>query len=90
MPQGATTWFYRTSAGAEIDLVIELNNQERYAIEVKRSSAPKVSKGFYLGCEDIKATKRYVVYPGKEVFPFADDVIATPLHNLMKELFPFG
>lgn len=86
LPQGATTWFYRTSAGAEIDLVIELNNQERYAIEVKRSSAPKVSKGFYLGCEDIKATKRYVVYPGKEVFPFADDVIATPLHNLMKEL----
>ncbi|MDI9882335.1 ATP-binding protein [Flectobacillus longus] len=86
LPQGATFWFYRTSAGAEIDLVVELTSQERYAIEVKRSSAPKVSKGFYLGCEDIKATKRYVVYPGKEQFPFADGVIATPLSNLMKEL----
>ncbi|NBB31237.1 ATP-binding protein [Cellulophaga sp. BC115SP] len=86
LPQGTTTWFYRTSAGAEIDLVVELSNQERYAIEVKRSSAPKISKGFYLGCEDIKATKRYVVYPGKEQFPFADGVMATPLSNLMKEL----
>lgn len=86
LPQGTTTWFYRTSAGAEIDLVVELSNLERYAIEVKRSSAPKISKGFYLGCEDIKATKRYFVYPGKEQFPSADGVMATPLSNLMKEL----
>ncbi len=86
LPQGLTFWFYRTSAGAEIDLVIEINNQERYAIEIKRSLAPTVSKGFYLGCEDIKATKRYIVYPGKESFPSAGGVKTIALVDLMKEL----
>lgn len=86
LPQGVTSWFYRTSAGAEIDLVIEVNHQERYAIEVKRSLSPTVSKGFYLGCEDIKATKRYVVYPGKERYPSTDGIIVTSLAELMDEL----
>lgn len=86
LPQGLTFWFYRTSAGAEIDLVIEINNQERYAIEIKRSLAPTVSKGFYLGCEDIKATKRYIVYPGKESYPSAEGVKTISLVDLMKEL----
>ncbi|MEA5403251.1 ATP-binding protein [Arcicella sp. DC2W] len=86
LPQGVSFWFYRTSAGAEIDLVIEINNQERYAIEIKRSLAPTVSKGFYLGCEDIKATKRYVVYPGKESYPSAEGVKTISLVDLMKEL----
>lgn len=86
LPQGVTSWFYRTSAGAEIDLVIEVNHQERYAIEVKRSLSPTVSKGFYLGCEDIKATKRYVVYPGKERYPSTDGIIVTSLVELMEEL----
>ncbi|MBB6003499.1 ATP-binding protein [Arcicella rosea] len=86
LPQGLTFWFYRTSAGAEIDLVIEINNQERYAIEIKRSLSPTVSKGFYLGCEDIKATKRYVVYPGKESYPSAEGVKTISLVDLMKEL----
>ena len=86
LPQGVTSWFYRTSAGAEIDLVIEINHQERYAIEVKRSLSPTVSKGFYLGCEDIKATKRYVVYPGKERYPSTDGIIITSLAELMDEL----
>ena len=87
LPQGVTSWFYRTSAGAEIDLVIEVNHQERYAIEVKRSLSPTVSKGFYLGCEDIKATKRYVVYPGKERYPSTDGIIVTSLAELMDELY---
>lgn len=86
LPQGVTSWFYRTSAGAEIDLVIEVNHQERYAIEVKRSLSPTVSKGFYLGCEDVKATKRYVVYPGKERYPSTDGIIVTSLAELMDEL----
>lgn len=86
LPQGLTFWFYRTSAGAEIDLVIEINNQERYAIEIKRSLSPTVSKGFYLGCEDIKAAKRYLVYPGKESYPSAEGVKTISLVDLMKEL----
>jgi predicted AAA+ superfamily ATPase len=86
LPTGVTPWFYRTSAGAEVDLVIEKNNREKYAIEIKRSQAPSVSKGFHQGCEDINATKRFIVYPGKERYPMTKDVIAIPILDLMNEL----
>jgi len=86
LPVGLTPWFYRTSAGAEIDLVIEKNSKERYAIEIKRSQAPSVSKGFHLGCEDIEATKRFIVYPGKERFPVTKSITAIPILDMMNEL----
>jgi uncharacterized protein len=86
LPTGVTPWFYRTSAGAEVDLVIEKNSKERFAIEIKRSQAPSVSKGFYLGCQDIKATRRFVVYPGKERFPVAKEITAIPILDMMDEL----
>jgi predicted AAA+ superfamily ATPase len=86
LPVGVTPWFYRTSAGAEIDLVIEQNIQKKYAIEIKRSFTPNLSKGFYLGCEDIAATHRFIVYPGKERFPVGKGVTVMPLLEMMDEL----
>jgi predicted AAA+ superfamily ATPase len=86
LPAGVTAWFYRTAAGAEIDLVIEKNIKEIYAIEIKRSVAPAVSKGFHLGAEDIKASKKFVVYPGKERFPLSDNTTVISLADLMDEL----
>lgn len=86
LPVGATPWFYRTAAGAEIDLVIEFGTKKRYAIEIKRSSAPTLSKGYYQGCEDIKATHRFVVYAGKERFPVSKTITALPLTDMMLEL----
>ncbi|MGN6416418.1 MAG: ATP-binding protein [Pseudobacter sp.] len=83
LPIGATYWFYRTAAGAEIDLVIEKGSKNRIAIEIKRSIAPKVSKGFYIGCEDIEATHKYVVYPGDERFSLGDNVTAISLPEIM-------
>ncbi|MVM33408.1 DUF4143 domain-containing protein [Spirosoma sp. HMF4905] len=89
LPPGVTPWFYRTSAGAEIDLVIERNMQQKYAIEIKRSMAPVLSKGFYLGCEDIGATRRFLVYPGQERYPISKDVTAISLVDMMQELRNF-
>lgn len=86
MPDGAASWFYRTAAGAEIDLVIEQGLRQRVAIEIKRSLAPSVSKGFHLGCEDIKATHRYIVYPGTEKYPISNGLIVMPLVDSMTEL----
>jgi predicted AAA+ superfamily ATPase len=86
LPTGVTPWFYRTSAGAEVDLVIEKNSKEKYAIKIKRSQAPSVSKGFHLGCEDLKATKRFIVYPGKERFPITKEINAIPILDMMNEL----
>jgi uncharacterized protein len=86
LPLGMTAWYYRTAAGAEIDLVLERGATERYAIEIKRSLSPSLSKGFYMGSEDIGAEKRYVVYPGNEKFPLTKDVIAIPLADMVSEL----
>lgn len=86
LPVGVTPWFYRTSAGAEIDLVIEHSNKKKYAIEMKRSLSPSLSKGFHLGYGDIGATHRFIVYPGKERFPVTKEVSAISLLDMMDEL----
>jgi uncharacterized protein len=86
LPIGATAWFYRTAAGAEIDLVIEQNATQKYAIEIKRSLSPSLSKGFHLGCEDIAATNRFLVYPGTERYMVSKNVAAISLIDMMNEL----
>jgi hypothetical protein len=66
--------------------VIEQSPGNRWAIEIKRSLAPTLSKGFHFGCEDIQATKRFIVYPGKDRFPAAHDVTILSLIDMMNEL----
>ncbi|WP_037402650.1 ATP-binding protein [Sinorhizobium fredii] len=78
-PYGSHLNFCRTAAGAEIDLLITPPGARPWAIEIKRSLAPKVEKGFYLACEAIDPEKRLVVYPGSEIFPLRDGVEAMPL-----------
>jgi hypothetical protein len=85
-PIGTQAWFYRTAVGAEIDLVLEISSKERWAIEIKRSSAPTLSKGFYLGCDDVKATRRMVVHAGEETFGLGDGVEAASLANAVAAL----
>ena len=78
--------FYRTAAGAEIDLVLTFPKQEVWAIEIKRSLSPKVERGFYYACEDVKATKRFVVYPGSDYFPLSGDTEVISLAEVMKKI----
>ncbi|MFY9341300.1 MAG: ATP-binding protein [Planctomycetota bacterium] len=83
------TWrasYYRTSAEAEIDLVLEGPRGEVLAIEIKRSLAPTLSKGFHLGYADIGATGGIVVMPDGDRFPLAPDVEAVPMRELLDEL----
>jgi hypothetical protein len=84
-PPGANGWFYRTSAGAEIDLLVDLGKQGLLAVEVKRSLAsPHPSKGFHLACEDIKARRRVVIYPGVERYRIDSATEVMPLGALIK------
>ncbi|MDP9773297.1 UNVERIFIED_ORG: putative AAA+ superfamily ATPase [Rhizobium sp. SORGH_AS 755] len=64
-PDGTAANFYRTAAGAEIDLLLTALGEKPWAIEIKRSLTPKLEKGFYLACEDLQPQKRVVVYPAK-------------------------
>ena len=85
-PAGSSASFYRTAVGAEIDLVLELPGGARWAIEIKRSKAPVVSKGFHVGVADIGAARACVVYPGADRYPMSHGVAALPLLTLMHEL----
>jgi uncharacterized protein len=81
-PEGTDASFYRTSAGAEIDLLLTLPGGILWAIEIKRSSAPKVERGFHQACLDLKPTKSFVVYGGRERFPLNAETEAIGLAEL--------
>lgn len=73
LPAGASLSFYRTAAGAEMDAVVELGGQ-RMGFEVKFSSAPKVTKGFWQARDDLQLTQTFIVAPVTEGWPVQDGV----------------
>jgi uncharacterized protein len=66
LPWRTQAFFYRTASGAEIDLVLEHGNGEKWAIEIKASLDPKPRKGFYQGVQDLGTTRNLVIYAGTE------------------------
>lgn len=81
-PPQTVAAFYRTSAGAEIDLLLDIPGHGLWAIEVKRGLAPKVQRGFHNACEDVQPQHRFVVYSGEGRFPLQPDLHAIGLHEL--------
>jgi len=88
VPPRTTAWFYRSSAGAEIDLLLEFGAGRRHAVEIKRSlSDPRPSKGFHLGCEDLKVRGRWVVYPGRERYHLDANTEVVPFTEAVRPDF---
>jgi predicted AAA+ superfamily ATPase len=85
-PAGTVPSFYRSNAGAEIDLLLTWPDGQHWAIEVKRSTTPKVERGFYSACEDIRPSRKWLVYPGADSYPLGDGVEVLPLHTAMQTL----
>ncbi len=85
-PRAMQGYFYRTSTGAEIDLLLHWPDGELWAIEIKRSLSPGVERGFYTGCADLKPARRFVVYPGTERYRLERDVEAISLVELAVEV----
>jgi hypothetical protein len=85
LPQGAQAFYYRTTGGAEIDLLIEFGNSPRefWAIEIKRSPSANLGRGFHEACEDINPTRRFVVHAEEDSFPMKDDIQAISLFEFM-------
>jgi predicted AAA+ superfamily ATPase len=79
--------YYRSSTQAEIDLVLEGPDDEVWAIEIKRSAAPQISRGFHTAAEDIKATRKFVVYPGSERFPMGQSTEAIGLIAFLQMIY---
>jgi hypothetical protein len=83
----AEACFFRTAAGAEIDLLLKLPGQRKpWAIEVKRGLAPKIDPGFHLACDAVRPQRRVVVYGGEERLPLAEGVEAVSLPDLCEEI----
>ena len=81
-PARSKFFFYRTSTGDEIDLIVSAPNNKTYAFEVKHSLNPSVKKGFYNALETLSLTKAYVVYSGNESFQMNTDTTAIALSDL--------
>lgn len=85
----AIPYYYRTAAGAEIDIILEFSGQEKWAIEIKRSAVPALSKGFHLACEAIRADKKFVVCTHGDRYNLPNAVVAISLPLLMQEILNF-
>jgi len=77
--------YFRTGEQNEIDLILEKSN-EVWGIEIKRSAAPKINSGFHRACQEVKATKKFVVYSGKERFPMSESTEAIGIVELLEML----
>jgi uncharacterized protein len=65
--------YYRTSNQAEIDLVLHTPDDEVWAIEIKKASAPKLTRGYHEACKDVKATHKWVVNANNDRYPLAQE-----------------
>ena len=86
VPREWQAHYYRTSAGAEIDLLLHDRRGKTIAVEIKLSATPQVAKGFWTAMEDLSCKKGYVIYPGKEKYPRAENGMALPVTDLDKIL----
>ncbi len=84
--QRTVAGFYRTAAGAEMDLVLDIPKHGRWAIEIKRGLTARPGKGFHSAREDLQPERSFVVYSGDERYPLAEGIEAIGLHALAHAL----
>lgn len=83
LPESSEVFFYRTSGGAEIDLVVQHANGKKIAVEIKKNAVPKLERGFYEACKDIEPDEKYVVYAGTDTFFMRNEVMAVSVEELV-------
>ncbi|MFN8438422.1 MAG: ATP-binding protein [Cytophagales bacterium] len=76
-PVDLDVYYYRTHSGTEVDLVLVRGNTPVSSIEIKYSNAPKVSKGFYVGIEDLGTHKNYVITPSSDTYPIKNALVCS-------------
>jgi len=87
LPEGARASFYRSAAGAEIDLVLEMPGQRRpWAVEIKRGRAPKLERGFHSAREDLAPERCLVVCNADEPFAMGGGIEAMGLPHALRLL----
>ena len=82
---GIEPYFYRTAAGAEVDLLLIPRSGAPLPIEIKHSLSPKVSNGLCSVMDDLKCDRGFIIYPGNEAYPIASRITALPI-SMLNEL----
>ncbi len=77
------SYFYRTSAGAEIDLLLVKSNR-KIAIEFKVSKSPTVSRGFWQAINDLKVDRAFIIAPVDSSYPYRENVWGYTLSDFLK------
>ena len=86
LPDSVESYYYRASGGSEIDLILRISSRELWAIEIKHGVAPKIRPGFHRASEDVRATRKFVVYSGYDEFPIEKNTTVISLPGLMEKL----
>jgi predicted AAA+ superfamily ATPase len=78
--------FYRTAQGAEADLVIDFRHGQVWVVEIKRSSAPTVSKGFHQAAVDVNANRKILIAPVEQSYQMKGNIEVMSVQTLIAEL----
>lgn len=90
-PRGTQAYFYRTAAGAEIDLVLDIGGRHGiWAVEIKRNPAQGLQKGNHHAISDIVPKRSFLVHGGGDRFPITRETEAISLRELANELAALG
>ena len=84
LPDGWSHFFYRTGAGAEIDLLLVDKKNRLIAVEIKYSSSPRAERGFWNALEDLSCRKAFIVYPGAETYPSGKNTLILSVKELTR------
>ena len=81
-----STWepyYYRTSTGNELDLILTKGNK-RIAVELKTSSTPNVTRGFWQALEDVEADRAFIIAQVRQAYPYKNGVWVYPIKEFLK------
>lgn len=86
-PEGTAASYYRTARGAELDLVLHFPGRlAPWVVEIRLGSAPRLTRGFHIACEDIGPERAFVVHGGSRSYPLPGGAEAIPLRALAELL----
>ncbi|MEI6751599.1 MAG: ATP-binding protein [Paludibacter sp.] len=76
-----SAYFYRSSSGDEMDLVLE-KGSERIAVECKASSSPVLTKGFWNAVNAIQPSITYIVVPINTRYEIKENIWVVGIGNI--------
>lgn len=83
--RGDQAWFWATHGGAELDLLITAGGA-RLGFEVKRTTAPTLTRSMHTALADLGLDHLWVVHAGGERWEMAPHVTALPARSVPSEL----